>query len=103
MQRKIDIRTNFCCLIASELEKFKSEMLAKSKNDILGTSYMIELYIIIYEVLMANAESIPEKVLAFLIDEASDKGIIKTLYDSWLLSKGDSYNEVEKYILEEVT
>lgn len=95
------VRALFCRKISDELREFKESVLTKEKECIYGESYRIEVYVNIYEILMELAEKMPETVMLLLLKQTT--GIIASLYAEWLKREDSSYEELKKYVLEEVS
>lgn len=90
------IRALFCKKISEELKEFKNSVLKKEKESIYSESYRIEVYVNIYEILMEQAEKLPETVLAVWLKWST--GILAFLYDRWLKIEDSSYEELKKYV-----
>ena len=92
------VKEQFCEKISQELAVFKALKLKTTKEDIFSSSFEVEMYVILYEVLVDQIDDLSEAFMKSLMDEP--KGVLKTLYESWLLSKGDNFNQVENFIKE---
>ena len=85
-----------------ELQLFKDSKLRQEKEEIYQSSYEIEVYMNLYEVLAARLDSLQEEVLRRLLSFRF--GILKSLYQEWLaradcLAREDRlYEELRAYI-----
>ncbi|MCM1027596.1 MAG: hypothetical protein NC432_14285 [Roseburia sp.] len=85
-----------------ELQLFKDSKLMQEKEEIYQSSYEIEVYLNLYEVLAAQLDSLREEVLRRLLSFRF--GILKSLYQEWLaradcLAREDRlYEELRAYI-----
>lgn len=78
-----------------ELQLFKDSMLRKGKEDIFGASYRIEIYVNLYEILLAHAENLQEDTVRELL--GTGFGILDHLYQEWLDREDSFYAELEEY------
>ena len=96
----MDLKQRFCRSITEELERYKNAKLQTSKEEIFASSYEVEMYIVIYEVLVDQIDDLSESFMLELL-ECND-GILDRLYNKWLLSRDDNFNQVKNYIMKEV-
>lgn len=83
-----------------EIELFKDSMFRKSKADIYALSYKIELYRNLYEILVIQAERMPEPLLRKLLYQQS--GILDAFYLEWLSREDSFYTELKEYVEDEL-
>ena len=83
-----------------EINLFKDSMLHRSKADIFAGSYKIELYVNLYEILVAEAERMQELLLRKLLYQRS--GILDAFYEEWLTRDDSFYIELHDYVEDEI-
>ena len=86
--------------LTKELRVFRDEELRLCKDDILGDSFKINMYIIIYEVLIENLNVMRKSVIKELLDQPDN--IINRIYESWLDANGDDYERIKNFVEKEV-
>ena len=79
-----------------EIQIFKDSMMCKSKEEIFAESYMIELYINLYEILLQQSERIPAQLLRKLLYQRS--GILDAFYQEWLSMDDSFFTELKEYV-----
>lgn len=84
----------------AEIHEYKDDILKKNKEDIIESVFEMDQHIIIYEVLLDSIETFPDEFIEKLLNEPL--GAISSIYQAWIKEHGDSYDEIKKYILEEV-
>lgn len=83
-----------------ELQLFKDSMLQKGKEDIFKASYRIEIYIDLYEIVLAHVENLQSGMLRELLGLGF--GILDHLYQEWLDRKDSFYVELKEYACNEL-
>ena len=79
-----------------ELRMFRYSTLRKSKKEIYESSYKIELFSAIYEVLLESLEYINEDTAYHLL--WWNGGILEFLYEEWLKKEDSSFEELKAHI-----
>ena len=95
-----ELRETFLEKLHLEVQLFKDSMLRKSKADIYAGSYKIELYVNLYEILVAEVERMPEPLLRRLLYQRS--GILDAFYEEWLNKDDSFYTEPRDYAEDEL-
>ena len=83
-----------------ELQLFKDSMLQKGKEDIFKASYRIEIYIDLYEIVLAHVENLQSGMLRELLGLGF--GILDHLYQEWLDREDSFYVELKEYACNEL-
>ena len=83
-----------------EMNLFKDSMLRRNKADIYAGSYKIELYVNLYEILVAEAERMQETLLRKLLYR--DSGILDAFYEEWLTKDDSFYTELRDHVEDEL-
>lgn len=83
-----------------EINLFKDSMLQGKKEDIYSASYKIEVYVNLYEILVAEAEEMQEPLLRKLLYQRT--GILDAFYEEWMEYPDGFYNEVSEYARDEL-
>lgn len=83
-----------------EVQLFKDSMLRKSKSDIYASSYKIETYINLHEILADQVGQMKKPLLRKLLYQPS--GILDAFYEEWLTRDDDSYMELHDYVEDEL-
>lgn len=78
-----------------ELQLFKDSMLQKGKEDIFNTSYRIEIYVDLYEILLSHAENLQGSMIRELLGLGF--GILDHLYQEWMDREVSFYAELREY------
>lgn len=78
-----------------ELLLFKDSMFQKEKEDIFMDSYRIEIYVNLYEILLAHTENLQCGMIRGLL--ALNSGILDHLYQEWLDREDGFYAELREY------
>lgn len=78
-----------------ELLLFKDSMFQKEKEDIFMDSYRIEIYVNLYEILLAHTENLQCGMIRGLL--ALNSGILDHLYREWLDREDSFYVELKEY------
>ena len=78
-----------------ELLFFKDSMFQKEKEDIFMDSYRIEIYVNLYEILLAHTENLQCDMIRGLL--ALNSGILDHLYREWLDREDSFYVELKEY------
>lgn len=80
-----------------ELKEFKDKTLRHTKSDMLAECFKINLYIVLYEVLLEEIEQMGSDDLRFLIGKEC---ILENLYEVYTDWYGDGYERVKKFVRE---
>lgn len=83
-----------------EMNLFKDSMLCRNKADIYAGSYKIELYVNLYEILVAEAERMQEPLLRKLLYR--DSGVLDAFYEEWLTKDDSFYTELRDHVEDEL-
>lgn len=78
-----------------ELQLFKDSMLQKGKEDIFKASYRIEIYVDLYEIMLAHVENLQSGMIRALLGLGFD--ILDHLYQEWLDREDSFYAELKEY------
>ena len=79
-----------------ELYLFKESMLCKTKMEIYESSYKIEVFVNVYEILIEETENLDSETLRGLLHWKY--GILESLYEEWLGCRDDAYDELKAYV-----
>lgn len=82
--------------IYAELLNFKNNLLLQDKEFIYRSSYKIEFFKNVYEILADQAEKQPEAVLFRLTFQRT--GILEGLYEDWLRMEDSEFAELQDYV-----
>lgn len=94
------IKELFYKRIYAELLNFKKDMLTQDKEIIYRSSYKIEFFANIYEILVDQAEKQSEAVLYRLVYQCT--GIMESLYEEWLRMEDNAFSELQEYVHNEL-
>jgi len=94
------IKELFCKRIYAELLNFKNDMLTQDKEIIYRSSYKIEFFVNVYEILVDQAEKQSEAVLYRLVYQCT--GILDSLYEEWLRMEDNTFSELKEYVFNEL-
>lgn len=83
-----------------ELQLFKDSMLQKGKEDIFKASYRIEIYIDLYEIVLAHVENLQGGMIRELLGLGF--GILDHLYQEWMDREDSFYVELKEYACNEL-
>ena len=83
-----------------ELQLFKDAKLMQEKEDIFRSSYEIEIYVHLYEILTAHIDNLQKDVIRKLLNLKS--GILESLYQEWLTKEDCFYYELRSYACREL-
>ena len=83
-----------------ELQLFKDSMLQKGKEDIFKASYRIEIYVDLYEIVLAHVENLQSGMIRELLGLGF--GILDYLYQEWLDREDSFYAELKEYACNEL-
>ncbi len=83
-----------------ELQLFKDSMLQKGKEDIFKASYRIEIYVDLYEILLAHVENLQGGMIRELLGLGF--GILDHLYQEWMDREDSFYVELKEYACNEL-
>ena len=95
-----EIKELFYKRIYAELLNFKNDMLTQDKEIIYRSSYKIEFFVNVYEILVDQAEKQSEAVLYRLVYQCT--GILDSLYEEWLRMEDNAFSELQEYIHNEL-
>ena len=94
------IKELFYKRIYAELLNFKNDMLTQDKEIIYRSSYKIEFFVNVYEILVDQAEKQSEAVLYRLVYQCT--GILDSLYEEWLRMEDNAFSELQEYVHNEL-
>jgi len=94
------IKELFYKRIDAELLNFKNELLLEDKELIYRSSYKIEFFTNVYEILADQAEKQSEAVLYHLVYQRL--GILESLYEDWLRLEDNVFAELQDYVYSEL-
>lgn len=94
------IKELFYKRIYAELLNFKNDMLTQDKEIIYRSSYKIEFFVNVYEILVDQAEKQSEAVLYRLVYQCT--GILDSLYEEWLRTEDNAFSELQEYVHNEL-
>lgn len=83
-----------------ELQIFKDSRLQQEKEDIYKSSYKIETYINLYEVVIAHLDNLQKETIRRLLNLKF--GILESLYQEWLTREDCFYEEIRAYACREL-
>lgn len=86
--------------LCQELRMFRDEELGLNKDEILGDCFKINMYIVIYEILIENMNQMTKSTISGLVDCPGN--IINQIYESWLEANGDDYERIKQFVEKEV-
>lgn len=78
-----------------ELMCFKDSMFQHGKEDIFKSSYRIEIYVNLYEILLVHTENLQGGMIRELLGLGF--GILDSLYQEWLDREDNFYEELREY------
>ena len=83
-----------------EIQLFKDSLLQRAKEDIYAASYRIELYVNLYEILVEQAERMPEELMRAMVYHPCS--ILDAFYEEWLRKDDSFYTELRDYVEDEL-
>lgn len=83
-----------------ELQVFKYSVLQQSKEEIYHSSYQIEIFVNIYEILMEELEDLDEETMTVLLYQ--NGSILVFFYEEWLAREDSIYEELKNCIIDEL-
>lgn len=83
-----------------ELQLFKDSVLQQGKEDIFKASYRIEIYVDLYEIVLAHVENLQSGMIRELLGLGF--GILDHLYQEWLDREDSFYAELKEYACNEL-
>ena len=95
-----ELRELFRERLHMELQLFKDSMLLKEKEDIFMASYKTEIYVNLYEIFAAYADSLKNDTIRKLLNLKS--GILEAVYQEWLGEEDSFYDELRDYACREL-
>ena len=94
------IKELFYKRIYAELLNFKNDMVTQDKEIIYRSSYKIEFFVNVYEILVDQAEKQSDAVLYRLVYQCT--GILDSLYEEWLRMEDNVFSELQEYVHNEL-
>ena len=95
-----ELRGLFVQRLYLEYMLFKDSMLQREKKDIFHDSYKIEIFVNLYEILLAYAENLQCEMTRKLLE--LNFGILEFLYQEWLHREDTFYEELREYACSEL-
>lgn len=86
--------------LSQELRTFRDEELGLDKDEILGDCFKINMFIVIYEILIESMNQMKKGTISELLDRQGN--IISQIYESWLEENGDDYERIKQFVEKEV-
>lgn len=83
-----------------ELQLFKDDMLCRSKEAVYNSSYKIEIYVNLYEILNEYVENLREDTMRRLLK--LNFGILEFIYEKWLSKEDGFFDELKEYACDEL-
>lgn len=83
-----------------ELQVFKYSVLQQSKEEIYHSSYQIEIFVNIYEILMEELEDLDEETMTVLLYQ--NGSILVFFYEEWLAKEDSIYEELKNCVINEL-
>lgn len=83
-----------------ELQVFKYSVLQQSKEEIYHSSYRIEIFVNIYEILMEELENLDEETMTVLIYQ--NGSILRFFYEEWMAGEGSIFDELKTCVINEL-
>lgn len=79
-----------------ELHLFKDSMLQRPKEDIYESSFKIEVFVNVYEILMEEVGNLDIGTVRGLL--CQDTNILESLYQEWLTRDDGGFDELKAYV-----
>lgn len=79
-----------------ELQLFRESLFKESGDVVYGSSYKIEVFVNLYEILAGLSDGMAEETMENIMQEGS--GMLETLYQGWLKREDSFYAELEEYV-----
>ena len=95
-----ELRGLFAQRLYLEYMLFKDSMLQKEKKDIFHDSYQIEIFVNLYEILLAYTEDLQSEMTRKLLK--LNFGILEFLYQNWQYKKDNFYEVLKEYACNEL-
>ena len=95
-----ELRGLFVQRLYLEYMLFKDSMLQREKKDIFHESYKIEIFVNLYEILVAHAERLQSETIRELLQ--FNEGILEFLYLRWQYKEDTFYEELRDYACSEL-
>lgn len=89
-------REIFCRRMDMELQLFRESLFKESGDVVYGSSYKIEVFVNLYEILAGLSDGMAEETMENIMQEGS--GMLETLYQGWLKREDSFYAELEEYV-----
>ena len=83
-----------------ELQLFKDSMLQREKEDIFQSSYVIEVYVNLYEIFMVHIDNLDIDTMRRLLNLKF--GIMEHLYQGWLSRDDSFFDELKAFACDEL-
>lgn len=93
------VKEHFLDRLYGEYQAYKASVLSCPNAEIFGKCYEIDIIVNFYEILAEKADTLPEQVLAALLQR---KTILTELYELWLKKEDCNYRELEKHVEDEI-
>lgn len=78
-----------------ELQLFRDSMLRKEREDIFQSSYVIEIYVNLYEIFMVHIDNLDIDTMRRLLNLKF--GIMEHLYQEWLSQDDSFFDELKAF------
>ncbi len=79
-----------------ELQLFRDSMLRKEREDIFKSSYVIEIYVNLYEIFMVHIDNLDIDTMRRLLNLKF--GIMEHLYQEWLSRDDSFFDELKAFV-----
>ncbi len=89
------IKETFCQRINGELQSFKEELLKENGDAIYGSSYKIEVFEGLHEILLGLSYETAGEAMGNMLQE--DSAVLETLYQGLLKYEDGFYGELKDY------
>lgn len=83
-----------------ELQVFKYSVLQQSKEEIYHSSYQIEIFVNIYEILMEELENLDEETMTVLIYQ--NGSILRFFCEEWMAREDSIFDELKTCVINEL-
>ncbi len=95
-----ELRELFLQKLYLEYMLFKDSMLQKEKKDIFHDSYKIEVFVNLYEILVAHAERLQGEMIRELL--RFNDSILESLYQGWQYREDTFYEDLRNHACSEL-
>ena len=83
-----------------ELQLFRDSMLQREKEDIFQSSYVIEVYVNLYEIFMVHIDNLDIGIMRRLLNLKF--GIMEHLYQEWVSRDDSFFDELKAFACDEL-